>query len=1482
MKEAAELAESTQILMNVSEFTDVSQATDTLISAVQAFGYTADTSMEVVDLLNTIGNNYAISTADLAQSLTKSSASLVAAGGDLAEAAALTATANAIIQDADSVGTALKTTSLRLRGTDVKVLEEEGLDSEGAVTSKSKLQSKVKALSGVDILTATGEYKSTYEILSDIADVWESMNDMDQAALLELISGKRNSSVIAAILQNPQELKDAYEDAMDAEGSALKENEKYLDSIQGKIDQFNNAMQSMWSDTLDSDWVKSIVEAGTSLIKIIDNVGLLQTALFGLFTYLSNKKNGSFDLASILGIHDKGKGWTIGQEGFTGWVKEVPGKINGKFKKKSIVEDVVGNPEDINIDAKEYAEAISDNINDYVKVDTSQIDTQIEDIRNKLMIARNQLDDAKSADWDYYKSLGSYAPAKDRDNRIAEKQNEISSLEAQLTTLQAKRSETMSDAALKYADANINGIKAETQAQRSLFEAIDRVRNVKLSMGNEQDAALKIDQINQAASQGQVALSQYAATLGDSDMALQAYIASLNGEKASLAGFNQFIQTHNAGIKASGIAAKAAAVGHAALNAAISMGLSFLIQFGIEAIMKLVQLFKDWISPTQKLTEELNDLKKELQDIQSEIETVSSELETMEDRMAELLAKDSLSFVEQEELDRLQKENNELQRRLDLLEQEEKIKAKEAGETFVKTMESYEGTSYTVSGEANFWDRLVGNDIYNSNEKFFDSMIAEYLSTENKHIKELDRKAIQTELDKLTSAAEGVEYFTGDDLTDEQKEVNEWLDYVYNLQDRWAISQNGKNAKTNAISRIFDKDENNAIHDSIDEYVEALSKGDTSAKSSIENIIKNNEALVEDLEASGLSVRDAVEYFTAFASDANYATIEGKVKEIEEATKRLNSALGGVDTSSIDTIKQALTDKGWVDADGKLISTVIAEYFGGEEGGISSETQAEIERLVKQIYDGKISVENALKQFEYFGIESTMEIYISEVKTNFKNVFVELEDADGLIDTFEELGEAIGSTADALKTFNKAEAETANSGRVSIETALQLMEYTDDYGSVLEVVDGKLQLVDGAEDALIQTRINAIKTSAEASLADAQAAHQKAQDAVATYRAALTTDMSAEVVAKSWEKVLAAGAGLLAGIKSLLTDETWTEAYNRVYNETLSNITGYETTYDDAGLQALVDAEADAEKAVKSAQDRVNLANELTSETLESINDADGFDDPDDVKDDRFQKEMDYWENRIGANQAKYEQIQNEIDLMESKGQKANAAYYREQITLENQRMHLLQGQKRAAKEYLATLDEGSEEWWEAANTLNDIEGEIDGVTASIVDLQDAIGEISVYKFDEYNTRLDNITGKLGTIRDLIAPNGEEDWFDDEGNWTEAGVAVLGSHIQELETYKQGYQKTVDEMAKYAEGYEGNENYYEALGIHSEQEYYDKVESLTDQQYDYAKSISDTEQSVVDMYESSIDAVEEYVDTLIDGYNDYIDSVKEALSAERD
>lgn len=108
MQEAGELAKNTSILMNVSEFEDVNQATETLISALQAFKKEGQDvgafSMEIIDKYNEVGNNYAISTSDLAESLTRSSAALVAANNSLEQSIAMTAAANTTIQDPESVG----------------------------------------------------------------------------------------------------------------------------------------------------------------------------------------------------------------------------------------------------------------------------------------------------------------------------------------------------------------------------------------------------------------------------------------------------------------------------------------------------------------------------------------------------------------------------------------------------------------------------------------------------------------------------------------------------------------------------------------------------------------------------------------------------------------------------------------------------------------------------------------------------------------------------------------------------------------------------------------------------------------------------------------------------------------------------------------------------------------------------------------------------------------------------------------------------------------------------------------------------------------------------------------------------------------------------------------------------------------------------------------------------------------------------------
>jgi TP901 family phage tail tape measure protein len=266
-------------LLNVSEFESADEASEALISTMQAYGYAAEDSMHVVDILNEIGNNFAISSDGLATALQDSASSLMAAGNSLEQSVAMVAAANKVLQDPNSVGSALRTISLRIRGTSVKVLEEMGEETDGVIESVSKLQAKVKGLSGVDILTDTGAYKDTYTIIKEIGQVWEQMNDIDRAALLELLAGKNRSNAMAALLTNMEDLEGAYESAMEAQGSAEAENKKYMNSIQGRIDQFTNALQTMWKNAIDSNFVKFIVSVGTGLVKVVNWLGMIPTIL---------------------------------------------------------------------------------------------------------------------------------------------------------------------------------------------------------------------------------------------------------------------------------------------------------------------------------------------------------------------------------------------------------------------------------------------------------------------------------------------------------------------------------------------------------------------------------------------------------------------------------------------------------------------------------------------------------------------------------------------------------------------------------------------------------------------------------------------------------------------------------------------------------------------------------------------------------------------------------------------------------------------------------------------------------------------------------------------------------------------------------------------------------------------------------------------------------------------------------------------------
>lgn len=186
--------------------------------------------------------------------------------------------------------TTLKTVSMFLRASKVEA-EEAGESTEGMANSVSELRDQLMLLTKgrVDILTDEGNYKGTYEILRDIASVWDDIvanQGTDSAAILELIGGKRNANVVAAILENFEIAEDALKVAMESAGSAVAENEKHLDSIAGKIETFKAAFQELSTNLINEGFVKEIIDFGTGLIEILNVVTKLINVFGGLRTVL--------------------------------------------------------------------------------------------------------------------------------------------------------------------------------------------------------------------------------------------------------------------------------------------------------------------------------------------------------------------------------------------------------------------------------------------------------------------------------------------------------------------------------------------------------------------------------------------------------------------------------------------------------------------------------------------------------------------------------------------------------------------------------------------------------------------------------------------------------------------------------------------------------------------------------------------------------------------------------------------------------------------------------------------------------------------------------------------------------------------------------------------------------------------------------------------------------------------------------------------
>ena len=279
------LAEYTAMLTKVGDI-DTQSATDAVTALVKAFDLDISDVQLVMDQMVEVGNNFPISVSQLAEGMNNAGSALAAAGNTVEQSFALLTAANTTVQDISKASTALRTIAARIRRTTAEEMPE----GEEAIT-EAKYNALVESLTKykVSLVDVNNEYRSTYDIVKDIAAVWDQMSSMEHAALAENMSGTRNQNVFYSMVQQFQEAEGAMNAAANAAGAMSEAYEVYLDSISGRIGKLKADFEEMSQAVLNSDLAKGMISLVDALVQAVTWLSKMHVILPTIISLLSIK-----------------------------------------------------------------------------------------------------------------------------------------------------------------------------------------------------------------------------------------------------------------------------------------------------------------------------------------------------------------------------------------------------------------------------------------------------------------------------------------------------------------------------------------------------------------------------------------------------------------------------------------------------------------------------------------------------------------------------------------------------------------------------------------------------------------------------------------------------------------------------------------------------------------------------------------------------------------------------------------------------------------------------------------------------------------------------------------------------------------------------------------------------------------------------------------------------------------------------------------
>lgn len=285
--DSATLAKVATMFQNVSdESISASESASFIIAQMKAFGIEAGNAEHIIDAVNAVSNNYAVSSGQLAKTLGNMSAALSVGNNSFEESLGLLTAGTEVTRNASKVSRALVSIQSRLN----QVIDESSSTGQ-ALTEWYKKHN-------IAILDQQGQLRSLYDVLTDVAEIWPELTKNEQAYYLNQQAGANQSQNLAAILSNFDTAAKATATAVNSAGSAMKENEAYAESLDFQTNVLKADFQDLANNVIDKQLISALLTLGDAFLKVantglgtfITKVGLLAGAGWGLSSLLKVTK----------------------------------------------------------------------------------------------------------------------------------------------------------------------------------------------------------------------------------------------------------------------------------------------------------------------------------------------------------------------------------------------------------------------------------------------------------------------------------------------------------------------------------------------------------------------------------------------------------------------------------------------------------------------------------------------------------------------------------------------------------------------------------------------------------------------------------------------------------------------------------------------------------------------------------------------------------------------------------------------------------------------------------------------------------------------------------------------------------------------------------------------------------------------------------------------------------------------------------------